>query len=143
MRLASKLTINENSTIFVQSWPNFHKLTSSFMGTFGKVSPKLNKNWRLFIKSHFWGQFHFLWISIFKSVWSISSIHNEATKFGNTVKGYKAYTKLIDLIWKLEIVKTTSSIYFVHHAIIFFTIFIWLSGEKWADLSFPLIIKNL
>ena len=75
MRLASKLAIDKNSTIFVQSWPNFHQLTSSFMETFGKVSPKLNKNCRFFINRLFAGQSHFLWISLYLEHCSLSTFN--------------------------------------------------------------------
>ena len=65
MRLASKLAINENSTLFVQSCPNFVQFTTSFMGTIGKVSWKLNKNCSFFINNQFWGLSHLLWISLY------------------------------------------------------------------------------
>ena len=65
MRLASKLAINEKSTIFVQFWWNFAKSSYKWGSQLVKVWSRLDKNCGIFINSQFWYQSHFLWISLY------------------------------------------------------------------------------
>ena len=52
---ALKNTINEKSTIFVEIWWNFAKMTQTWVSQVAKVSSNFDKNWAFFINSTFWG----------------------------------------------------------------------------------------
>ena len=65
MRLASKVAINERSTILVQFWWNFVNSSHKWGSQLVDVWSRLDKNCGIFINSQFWCQSHFLWISLY------------------------------------------------------------------------------
>ena len=72
---AQKSTINEKSTIFVEIWWNFTKMTQTWVSQVGKVSSNFDKNWAFFINRTFWGLYCPFCISLYKyllTFWSIS-----------------------------------------------------------------------
>ena len=81
MRLASKVAINEKSTILVQFWWNFIKCSQKWGSQLDKVWARLDQNCRFFINSQFWGQSHFLWISLYETGKDIENQKNNTWFF--------------------------------------------------------------